>query len=188
MDNLRNEKIKENLLNELDDITDEKRRLFDQIKNLEKEEYLLKNNLLFFENYLKLIEKNEEDSKLSEINLNDIVSLFPKNEEKKGSYKKGVPYRKKKDLIEENLKAFDESYNYVYDNDQSSETKQTKVKKNKPKEKNTKIDENIENVDTLQNEQNDIKNNNNFLEEDQVTKRNDDENYFVDLIKRNFDN
>ena len=46
------DKIKENMLQSLDKITDEKKVIYDQIKTLETEQYILKNNFEYFETYL----------------------------------------------------------------------------------------------------------------------------------------
>ncbi len=50
------DKIKENMLQSLDKITDEKKVIYDQIKTLETEQYILKNNFEYFETYLNFLE------------------------------------------------------------------------------------------------------------------------------------
>jgi len=50
------DKIKENMLQSLDKITDEKKIIYDQIKRLETEQYILNNNLEYFETYFNYLE------------------------------------------------------------------------------------------------------------------------------------
>lgn len=50
------DKIKDNMLQSLDKITDEKKTIYDQIKRLETEQYILNNNLEYFETYLNYLE------------------------------------------------------------------------------------------------------------------------------------
>lgn len=60
------EKIKENMLQSLDKITDDKKTIYDQIKRLETEQYILKNNLGYFETYLNFLEyKNASSNSIS---------------------------------------------------------------------------------------------------------------------------
>lgn len=174
MENLGNfEKIKENLNIELDNIIDDKRALFEQIKNLEKEEYLIKNNIFFFENYLRLF---ESEGKIDDLDINEFMKSLPienVGQEKRGKRKPTQDYSgiKKKDLIEENIKAFDEAHNYVYEN-KPSEPKLIKSKKSKTKEKQK------------EKEKSPVR----YEDEDNISKKNyQDENYFVNIIKRNFE-
>ena len=50
------EQIKERILNSLDKITDDKKVIYDQIKRLETENYVIDNNIEYFEVYLNYLE------------------------------------------------------------------------------------------------------------------------------------
>jgi hypothetical protein len=67
---------------------------------------LLKNNIQFFENYLKLL-KGDKD--LNDIKIEDFVKMIPKEQKKINDFNnannKSYSQVKKKDIIEENIKA-----------------------------------------------------------------------------------
>ena len=68
------EKFKVYLIGEEDKIIEEKSYLFDQIKKLEFEQTLLKNNLNFFENYLQLLINNKDDITLKDFGIKNELS------------------------------------------------------------------------------------------------------------------
>lgn len=57
------DKIKEDMTQTLDKIIDEKNRLYDQIKRLETENYIINNNIEFFETYLSFLEHKKSSGK-----------------------------------------------------------------------------------------------------------------------------
>ncbi len=63
------DKFNENLTKEEDKIIEEKSYIFDQIKKLEFEEILLKNNLKFFVTYVNLVESRKSDININDFNL-----------------------------------------------------------------------------------------------------------------------
>jgi hypothetical protein len=72
------EKFKNYLVGEEDKIIEEKSFLFNQIKKLEFEETLLKNNLNFFENYLQLL-INKDDITLKDFNIKNEFNEYTEN-------------------------------------------------------------------------------------------------------------
>jgi len=72
MDSFENmDKIKENMINSLDKITDEKKLIYDQIKRLETENYIINNNLEYFQTYLNYLEyKKASEKSVSNIDNN----------------------------------------------------------------------------------------------------------------------
>jgi hypothetical protein len=124
----------------------------------------LKNNIIFFENYLKTLNNNNKPN-----NLEDFMKIIPEtpNEKKlKRNIHSGNNFQKKKDLIEENVRAFDESERFDYDS--SKIDKMNKNKKNQISPDKKEINSHIQN------------------NTNSSSKYISDENYFKELINRNF--
>jgi hypothetical protein len=207
-----NEKFKGQLEHDLDKIIDQKRFVYEQIKKLEvnfllnnshiylkKEESILSYNITFFENYLRMLEtqdnKNISDMKLEEFmnHANQRNSLMPMN----NNINKKQKSKKNFDVIEENIKAFDESLK-----NKSEKLEKLKNPVEKRTSKNKKIAPNVyvnDNYPNVENEDED------FLDEQEQEENQEqvqeqeqeeefkiinfkEENYFKDLIKRNFEN
>jgi hypothetical protein len=117
---------------------------------------LLKNNIHFFEKYLNMIENS--DSNRTQFSLEEMKNKIQSNDDKnspEGKFTKSNNLKtnsktQKKDLIEENINAFDKSFINSFNTKKSS--------------KKHKLSENISEGN---------------LEED---------NYYSDIIKRNFEN
>ena len=130
---------------------------------------------------MKILESNSDAPK--NLNFNEFINILKINSQQsviinKKSNTANVP-KKKKDLLEENIKAFDQKGSYLYEKNGEEITKI----RNKKTKIIDKIELNTENAYGVN------KDKINFNIEDQFIKRNyQDENYFVELIKRNFDN
>jgi len=117
----------------------------------------------------------------SQISLDDFLKYIPYEEIKTNKNSNIRTSKIKKDLIEENLKAFDEGSNYKYEHIKTV-CRKVKSKQLKKEKEIEEINEQDSNAQCLENDKL------NFNIED-INKRNyQDENYFVSLIKRNFDN
>ncbi len=126
---------------------------------------MLKNNIQFFENYLKLL-KNDTDIK--EIKFEEFMKTIPKEQKKINDFNntnKNYPH-KKKDVIEENIKAFDKSSKFSI-------------------ESSCKIEKDDKCIKKLgQYEDIDISNNSNS---NQTSNNLADDAYYKDFIKMKFD-
>jgi hypothetical protein len=196
MENLNNiDKIKENLIEELEKIKDDKRIIFDELKNLQKEESVINNHIDFFQKYLTHLENGYDDTNL---NLNKFVEDNKHNtNQAMNNITQTYPPVYSTDLIEENIKAFDRSLNYSNANSNTNVNEKSnmvnkckKFSKNKAKnqkkrhlveiDKKTIIDEFPSSQQLIMN--------NNVVSKDNLENLHDDNNYFVELIKKNFDN
>lgn len=134
--------------------------------------------MIFFENYLRML-NNYDEKKLSEISLEEFLYNNNQNNSHKHLQNKKVKTETKRsmDLIEENIKAFDESLknkNEKSDKRKNSEEEKEKIYNNI---RNKIIDENLTDKES-----------DDFVEEDDKSITFDkEENYFKDMIKRNFD-
>jgi hypothetical protein len=128
---------------------------------------LLKNNIQFFENYLKLL-KGDKD--LNDIKIEDFVKMIPKEQKKINDFNnannKSYSQVKKKDIIEENIKAFDKSSKFSIESS-------IKNDKSDKYDKKLELDEDMN-----------ISNNSNS---NQISNNLVDDNYYKDLIKMKFD-
>lgn len=68
------DKIKENMVYTLDKITDEKKVIYDQIKRLETENYIIQNNLEYFEAYLNFLEYKKVNNNNSISSIDNSIS------------------------------------------------------------------------------------------------------------------
>ena len=127
-------------------------------------------NILFFENYLKL----SDNKRISHINLEEF-SNFSNQSSKNAQMKKYKPEIKMEhDVIDENIKAFDESLKHKIDRKFSEEEKE--------KRQNKKLK-------VMQEEEKENDEESYIVHEEDFKMENfKEENYFKDLIKRNFEN
>lgn len=129
---------------------------------------MLKNNIQFFENYLKLL---KNDSDINEIKIDEFIKMIPKEQKKINEFKstniKNYQQLKKKDIIEENIKAFDKSSKFSI-------------------ESSGKIEKCVRYDKKLGLEEEDIDDSNNS-NSNQTSNNLADEGYFKDLIKIKFD-
>ena len=115
--------------------------------------------------------KLSENYKISDINLEEFLS-FSNQSSKNAQVKKSKPEMKMKhDVIEENIKAFDDSMKHKSERKLSEEEKEKRQ---------------IQKIIVMAQEENE---NENYmvLEEDFKMANFKEENYFKDLIKRNFE-
>lgn len=126
-------------------------------------------NILFFENYLKLL----GDDRISNINLEEFLNFSNQSSKNVQVKKYKSEMKMEHDVIDENIKAFDESLKHKIERKFSEEEKE---------KRQNKIIKAIHEDEKENDERSYI-----VHEEDFKMENFKEENYFKDLIKRNFE-
>ena len=143
----------------------------------------MKNNIIFFENYQKLLvqEGNQGDAQTHNVNLEDFLKMASDKQNvnvgKKLVKQQMQSVGKKRDLIEENLRAFQESSKFDYDRGERNN-----IDNNDNNNSNNNI---IKEYDNMNNSNSKIKSPK--KEQNLSSNLYNDDKYFKDLIKRNFE-